>query len=119
MSKIKVSWMKGINSYKQEQGTDFISMRTREIFHKIAHRNINSSTITMNFPNFILVLVVASTSRSSADNYGDGAEISSVKSSLRRRYAPDQYLQLIAMKKSKRDDSIPTVRAIFTSCLPR
>jgi hypothetical protein len=78
-----------------------------------------SSNTTMNFPSFILLLVAASTRRSSADDYGDGAEIPGVKPTLRRRYVPDQYLQLIAMKESKRDDSIPTVRAIDTSGLPQ
>ena len=70
----------------------------------------------MNFPSFILLLVVASIRRSSAD-FGNDAEISNVTSMLRRRSDPDLFLQLVASKESNRDDSIPTVRAMDTSGL--
>jgi hypothetical protein len=65
----------------------------------------------MNFPGFILLLVVGSTRRSSAD-YGDGAEISNMKSMLRKS-DPDNVLHQVTTKESNRDDSIPMVRALY------
>ncbi|KAL3806233.1 hypothetical protein ACHAXA_003752, partial [Cyclostephanos tholiformis] len=77
----------------------------------ITQHDINLSTITMNFPSFIFLLVVASIRRSSAD-FGNDAEISNVTSMLRRRSDPDLFLQLVASKESNRDDSIPTADSI-------
>ncbi len=67
----------------------------------------------MNFPGFILLLVVGSTRRSSAADYGDGAEISNMKSMLRKS-DPDYVLHQVTTKESNRDDSIPMVRAMYT-----
>jgi len=63
----------------------------------------------MNLPRFFLLLVATSFLRACAD-YGDNADTTVVTSMLRNP-DPDQLLQLVALKESNRDDSIPTVRA--------
>ena len=66
----------------------------------------------MNLPRFFLLLVATSFLRACAD-YGDNADTTVVTSMLRNP-DPDQLLQLVALKESNRDDSIPTVRARFS-----
>ena len=63
----------------------------------------------------ILLLVATSSLRASAE-IGDGVETHSGISSTSTLWKsdPDQLIQLVALKESNRDDSIPMVRARFS-----
>jgi len=57
----------------------------------------------MNFPSFFLILVTTVT---------HGAEIHDDSVSMLRKSDPDEYLQLVALNESNRDDSIPMADSI-------
>ena len=60
-----------------------------------------------------VLLLVATTFLLASANDGDDAGTTVVNSMLRIS-DPDQFLQLVALKESNRDVSIPTVRARFS-----
>ena len=69
----------------------------------------------MNLRRSVLLLVATSLRRAYADDRDDASSI--VVNSMLQKTDPDHFLQLVALKESNRDVSIPTVRACFSKAM--